>query len=135
LDSPNHQQEGRTQTETPLKKTCPQCLEEIAAAALRCKHCGAKQPRQGPGLREWLLRPWSIPLIFVALFFIVIICGRFVVERTERQRLQQNEIEAKVRQQSLRMCEMSEYAIKYGHQAAREHFGREYDSMFGPESK
>jgi large conductance mechanosensitive channel len=28
----------------PATKACPQCLSDIAAAALKCKYCGSEQP-------------------------------------------------------------------------------------------
>lgn len=36
--------EQSTATETPEKKTCPFCAEQVMAAAIKCKHCGSELP-------------------------------------------------------------------------------------------
>ncbi|QKL04851.1 superinfection immunity protein [Pseudomonas sp. NY5710] len=33
-----------TAADTPEKKTCPFCAEQVMAAAIKCKHCGSELP-------------------------------------------------------------------------------------------
>jgi hypothetical protein len=56
--------------DAPETKLCPECGEEILAAAVRCKHCGAK-----------LTRDWAREIILATVLVVGFIVAAVIYDR------------------------------------------------------
>lgn len=58
---------------TEPTKRCPECAEEILAAAVKCKHCGASLNAQPPGTARTVAGLLSVLLLGMGLLAVLFV--------------------------------------------------------------